>query len=121
MLDALAHQPDRLRGVAVADADVSQTIRRGSLGVRGLRFNHFSATGNCTIAAGCRCSGGQKFAPVMAGLDGIFNSGSTSRTARDHTDTEINGLAGGDRSWAAPMPAGKRPRVSKLIARRRRG
>src|SRR3954452_13883620 len=43
MLDALARQPDRLRGVAVADEGVSsETLRRwNELGVRALRFNHF--------------------------------------------------------------------------------
>jgi predicted TIM-barrel fold metal-dependent hydrolase len=43
MLDALARAPERLRGVAVADADVSPAeLRRWhALGVRGPRFNHF--------------------------------------------------------------------------------
>src|SRR3979409_2635524 len=43
MLDALAQRPDRLRGVAVADADVLPADLRewNRLGVRALRFNHF--------------------------------------------------------------------------------
>src|ERR1700681_1723218 len=43
MLDALKRQPERLRGVAVADADISPATLRewNELGVRGLRFNHF--------------------------------------------------------------------------------
>src|SRR5262245_60299180 len=43
MLDALERQPDRLRGVAVADADTPppELRRWHRLGVRGLRFNHF--------------------------------------------------------------------------------
>ena len=43
MLDALERRPDRLRGVAVADADVAPAGLRAwhRLGVRGLRFNHF--------------------------------------------------------------------------------
>src|SRR5580700_12176624 len=41
MLDALARCPDRLRGVAVADADISFDALRAwnRRGVRGLRFN----------------------------------------------------------------------------------
>src|SRR6266481_2358937 len=47
LLDALARQPDRLRGVAVAGASVSPSDLRAwnSLGVRGLRFNHFFRDG----------------------------------------------------------------------------
>src|SRR5450755_2556992 len=47
MLDALQRRPDRLRGVAVADADVSPAGLRGwnRLGVKGLRFNHFFRDG----------------------------------------------------------------------------
>jgi predicted TIM-barrel fold metal-dependent hydrolase len=47
MLDALARRPDRLRGVAVADADVAPAVLRGwdRLGVHGLRFNHFFRDG----------------------------------------------------------------------------
>src|SRR5712671_2191768 len=47
MLDALAHQPDRLRAVAVADETVppAELRRWAALGVRGLRFNHFFRDG----------------------------------------------------------------------------
>src|SRR5712664_3792373 len=43
MLDALTRQPQRLRGVAVADADsLPATLREWhGVGVRGLRFNQF--------------------------------------------------------------------------------
>src|SRR6202048_3045268 len=43
MLDALKRQPDRLRGVAVADADILADGLRawGRLGARGVRFHHF--------------------------------------------------------------------------------
>src|SRR5258708_24954747 len=46
-LDALATHPNRLRGVAVADATVTpEEMRRlDRLGVRGLRFNHFFRDG----------------------------------------------------------------------------
>src|SRR5438445_13410485 len=47
MLDALAQCPDRLRGVAVAEAEVSPADLRewDRLGVRGLRSNHFFRDG----------------------------------------------------------------------------
>jgi predicted TIM-barrel fold metal-dependent hydrolase len=43
MLDALAQRPDRLRGVAVADADISpgELCEWNRLGVRALRFKPF--------------------------------------------------------------------------------
>jgi len=70
MLDALAHRPDRLRGVAVADADVSQDDLRGwaGLGVRGLRFNHFFRDGQLHYRGGVPLSAAQMLAPVMAEL-----------------------------------------------------
>jgi predicted TIM-barrel fold metal-dependent hydrolase len=70
MLDALAHQPDRLRGVAVADADVSHDDLRAwaSLGVRGLRFNHFFRDGQLHYRGGVPLSAAQRLAPVMAEL-----------------------------------------------------
>ncbi len=56
MLDALARRPDRLRGVAVADADIAPDELRewNRLGVRGCASIISFATGNCIIAAACR-------------------------------------------------------------------
>jgi predicted TIM-barrel fold metal-dependent hydrolase len=70
MLDALAHRPDRLRGVAVADADVSEDDLRAwaGLGVRGLRFNHFFRDGQLHYRGGVPLSAAQSLAPVMAEL-----------------------------------------------------
>jgi predicted TIM-barrel fold metal-dependent hydrolase len=67
MLDALARQPDRLRGVAVADAhlareELAKWIR---LGVRGLRFNHFFRGGQLHYRGGVPLSAAQTLAPVM--------------------------------------------------------
>ena len=71
MLDALARQPDRLRGVAVADAEclARRTCARGTwLGVRGLRFNHFFRDGQLHYRGGVPLTAAQKLAPVMAEL-----------------------------------------------------
>ena len=70
MLDALARHPDRLRGVAVADADTAPAeLRRWhSLGVRGLRFNHFLRDGALFYRGGVPLSAARALAPVMAEL-----------------------------------------------------
>jgi predicted TIM-barrel fold metal-dependent hydrolase len=70
MLDALARQPDRLRGVAVADETVSsETLRRwNELGVRALRFNHFFRDGQLHYRGGVPLTAAQTLAPVMAEL-----------------------------------------------------
>src|SRR3984893_16160209 len=70
MLDALRQQPDRLRGVAVADADVSPADLRewNRIGVRGLRFNHFFREGQLHYRGGVPLSAAQTLAPVMAEL-----------------------------------------------------
>jgi predicted TIM-barrel fold metal-dependent hydrolase len=70
MLDALARQPDRLRGVAVADADIARDDLRqwNRLGVRGLRFNHFFRDGQLHYRGGVPLSAAQTLAPVMAEL-----------------------------------------------------
>jgi predicted TIM-barrel fold metal-dependent hydrolase len=70
MLDALTRQPDRLRGVAVADESVSsETLRRwNDLGVRGLRFNHFFRDGQLHYRGGVPLAAAQTLAPVMAEL-----------------------------------------------------
>src|SRR5258707_15286115 len=70
MLDALTRRPDRLRGVAVADADIPPEDLRAwnSLGVRGLRFNHFFRDGQLHYLGGVPLSAAGKLAPVMAEL-----------------------------------------------------
>ncbi len=70
MLDALARHPDRLRGVAVANADVSPAeLRRwAALGVRGLRFNHFFRGGALHYRGGVPLDAARARAPVMAEL-----------------------------------------------------
>src|SRR5262245_50569465 len=54
MLDALVHHPDRLRAVAVADEAVpaAELRRWASLGVHGLRFNHFFRDGQLHYRGG---------------------------------------------------------------------
>jgi predicted TIM-barrel fold metal-dependent hydrolase len=70
MLDALARQPDRLRGIAVADAEISADELRAwnRLGVRGLRFNHFFRDGQLHYRGGIPLSVAETHAPVMAEL-----------------------------------------------------
>jgi len=70
MLDALARRPDRLRGVAVADADIAPAeLRRWhASGVRGLRFNHFFRDGALHYRGGVPLAAARALAPVMAEL-----------------------------------------------------
>jgi predicted TIM-barrel fold metal-dependent hydrolase len=70
MLDALARQPERLRGVAVADETVAaETLRRwNDLGVRALRFNHFFRDGQLHYRGGVPLTAARALAPVMAEL-----------------------------------------------------
>jgi len=70
MLDALRRQPERLRGVAVADADVTAATLREwhRLGVRGLRFNHFFRGGQLHYRGGVPLEAARALAPVMAEL-----------------------------------------------------
>jgi 2-pyrone-4,6-dicarboxylate lactonase len=70
MLDALARQPDRLRGVAVADSQVApaELTRWHGLGVRGLRFNHFFRGGALHYRGGVPLEAASALAPVMAEL-----------------------------------------------------
>ena len=70
MLDALERHADRLRGVAVADADVApDELRRWArLGVRGLRFNHFFRGGALHYRGGVPLKAARTLAPVMAEL-----------------------------------------------------
>ncbi|WP_050630332.1 amidohydrolase family protein [Bradyrhizobium viridifuturi] len=70
MLDALQREPARLRGVAVADADVAAgTLRQWHvLGVRALRFNHFFRGGQLHYRGGIPLGVAETHAPVMAEL-----------------------------------------------------
>ena len=70
MLDALARHPQRLRGVAVADADTpaSELRRWAALGVRGLRFNHFFRGGGLHYRGGVPLDAAHALAPLMAEL-----------------------------------------------------
>jgi predicted TIM-barrel fold metal-dependent hydrolase len=70
MLDALRREPARLRGVAVADADVSPSDLHQwhELGVRGLRFNNFFRDGQLHYRGGVPLSAAKMLASVMADL-----------------------------------------------------
>jgi predicted TIM-barrel fold metal-dependent hydrolase len=70
MLDALARHPGRLRGVAVADADVdpAELRRSHALGVRGLRFNHFFRGGALHYRGGVPLAAAHALTPIMAEL-----------------------------------------------------
>ena len=70
MLDALKRQPERLRGVAVADGDVSPATLRewNAVGVRGLRFNHFFRDGQLHYRGGVPLTAAERLAPVMKEL-----------------------------------------------------
>jgi predicted TIM-barrel fold metal-dependent hydrolase len=70
MLDALERHPDRLRGVAVADADTppAELRRWHALGVRGLRFNHFFRDGRLHYRGGVPLEAARTLAPVMQEL-----------------------------------------------------
>src|ERR1700704_4726008 len=70
MLDALAHQPDRLRAVAVADETVppAELRRWAALGVRGLRFNHFFRDGQLHYRGGVTLEAARALVPVMKEL-----------------------------------------------------
>ena len=70
MLDALARHPERLRGVAVADANTppAELRRWHALGVRGLRFNHFFRDGQLYYGGGVGLDAARMLAPTMAEL-----------------------------------------------------
>jgi predicted TIM-barrel fold metal-dependent hydrolase len=70
MLDALAREPDRLRGVAVADAETpaDELLHWHALGVRGLRFNHFFKGGQLHYRGGVPLEAARVLAPVMRDL-----------------------------------------------------
>jgi predicted TIM-barrel fold metal-dependent hydrolase len=70
MLDALAREPDRLRGVAVADSNVPEAeLRRwAALGVKALRFNHFFRGGQLHYRGGVPLDEAHALAPLMREL-----------------------------------------------------
>ena len=70
MLDALAAEPARLRGVAVADSRTpkAELRRMRDTGVRGLRFNHFFRGGKLHYGGGVGLDEARKLAPTMAEL-----------------------------------------------------
>ncbi|HVV40069.1 MAG TPA: amidohydrolase family protein [Nitrobacter sp.] len=70
MLDAVARHRHRLRGVAVADADVpaATLLEWAQGGVRGLRFNHFFRDGQLHYRGGVPLAAAETLAPVMADL-----------------------------------------------------
>ena len=70
LLDALAREPDRLRGIAVADADVppSELRRWADAGVKGLRFNHFFRGGALHYRGGVPLDAARSLAPLLAEL-----------------------------------------------------
>src|ERR1700719_353884 len=81
MLDALARWPDRLRGVAVADADATPAeLRRWhGLGVRGLRFNHFFRGGALHYRGGVPLDAAPRSLRRWRNSAGTCNCGSTPR------------------------------------------
>jgi 2-pyrone-4,6-dicarboxylate lactonase len=70
MLDALARHPERLRGVAVVDADTpaAELRRWAGLGMRGLRFNHFFRGGQLHYLGGVPLKAAQALAPPLREL-----------------------------------------------------
>jgi predicted TIM-barrel fold metal-dependent hydrolase len=70
MLDALERQPERLRGVAVADRDTA-AVDFGTwdaLGVRGLRFNHFFRDGQLHYRGGVPLEDAKILSPILRDL-----------------------------------------------------
>ena len=70
MLDALKRHPERLRGVAVADRDTA-AVDFGtwdSLGVRGLRFNHFFRDGQLHYRGGVPLEDAKILSPILKDL-----------------------------------------------------
>lgn len=70
MLDALRRERTRLRGIAVAGADVPEKELRqwADNGVRGLRFNHFFRDGKLHYGGGVPLQDARKLAPLMKDL-----------------------------------------------------
>ncbi|HKS63732.1 MAG TPA: amidohydrolase family protein [Xanthobacteraceae bacterium] len=70
MLDALEREPERLRGVAVADRDTAAVTfgTWDALGVRGLRFNHFFRDGQLHYRGGVPLEDAKILAPILRDL-----------------------------------------------------
>src|SRR6267378_15358 len=70
MLDALEREPKRLRGVAVAAANVpaAELRRWHALGVRGLRFNHYFRDGQLHYRGGVPLETAKALTSVMKDL-----------------------------------------------------
>ncbi len=70
MLDALRREPQRLRGVAVAGAEVpvAELRRWADNGIRGLRFNHFFRDGKLHYGGGVPLADARTLAPIMKDL-----------------------------------------------------
>jgi len=70
MLDALERQPERLRGVAVADRDTAAVTfgTWDALGVRGLRFNHFFRDGQLHYRGGVPLEDAKILSPILRDL-----------------------------------------------------
>lgn len=70
VLDALAEQPDRLRGVAVTGDDVDREtlLRWRKAGITGLRFNLYAIDGRAVYRNGVGLDMLERLAPVMRDL-----------------------------------------------------
>jgi predicted TIM-barrel fold metal-dependent hydrolase len=70
MIDALEHEPERLRGVAVGGAELTPAIlkRWHALGVRGLRANEFRRDGKPYYQNGVGLKDIELFYPLLADL-----------------------------------------------------
>jgi predicted TIM-barrel fold metal-dependent hydrolase len=70
MLDALHREPQRLRGVAVADRNTPPATlgEWNALGVRGLRFNHFFRDGQLHYRGGVPIEDARILAPTLKDL-----------------------------------------------------
>lgn len=71
VLDALTRYPDRLRGVAVADADVDigTLTQWRQAGISGLRFNLYAVDGKTVYRNGVGLDALEQLAPLMREID----------------------------------------------------
>ena len=122
MLDALNRQPERLRGVAVADADVAPATLREwhGLGVRGLRFNHFFRDGQLHYRGGVPLSA----APDAGAGDGRARLASAALDRRQGFARDDSGLKSLglpvviDHMGRSDARAGTAPRASRACCAR---